>query len=124
MLILSRKVDQEILIGDDVRLTVVRIDANRVRIGIDAPDEVRILRGELAAKEMANCSEQPFELSDRENAFAHEQAMPSNRRVSRVSREADPRIFSGIVDTEAASVVLREDPPKQSTPLANFVSAS
>ena len=47
MLVLSRKVDEQILIGDDVVLTVRRIAGNRVVLGIKAPDDVRILRQEL-----------------------------------------------------------------------------
>ena len=47
MLVLSRKVGQELIIGDNVRITVNRIGGSRVTIGISAPDEVRIVRGEL-----------------------------------------------------------------------------
>lgn len=47
MLVLSRKVGQEILIGENVRITVTKVSGNRVTLGIEAPDDVRILRGEL-----------------------------------------------------------------------------
>lgn len=47
MLVLSRKVGQEIVIGDNVRITVTKVSGNRVTLGIEAPDHVRILRGEL-----------------------------------------------------------------------------
>jgi carbon storage regulator CsrA len=47
MLILSRKVNQVILIGDSIRITVVDIGQERVRIGIDAPDDVAIARLEI-----------------------------------------------------------------------------
>ena len=67
MLVLTRKKDQQIKIGDDITLTVVRIDANRVRIGVAAPRDIRILRGELESRD----SEGPdYELSEREFAFA------------------------------------------------------
>lgn len=49
MLVLTRKAGEEILIGDNIRLTLVRIQGNRVRVGIEAPDSVRVVRGELAA---------------------------------------------------------------------------
>jgi carbon storage regulator CsrA len=55
MLVLSRKRDEKILlrIGDDehIELTVVRIDANKVRLGIQASDSVTILRSELVESE-------------------------------------------------------------------------
>jgi carbon storage regulator len=47
MLVLSRKPGEKILIGDNITLTVVRVQGNQVRLAIDAPAEVRILRGEL-----------------------------------------------------------------------------
>lgn len=47
MLVLSRKVDQKILIGDDIEVMVVRLGANSVRIGITAPLDKVIVRQEL-----------------------------------------------------------------------------
>mgnify|MGYP006339486371 CR=1 FL=1 len=51
MLILSRKAEERILIGDDIVVTVVKIGANTVRIGVEAPKDVRILRQELLPTE-------------------------------------------------------------------------
>lgn len=48
MLVLSRKSTQTVMIGSDIRVTIVRLEGNQVRIGIEAPGDVRILRGELA----------------------------------------------------------------------------
>lgn len=53
MLVLSRKKDEKILLkteNEEIELTVVRIDANKVRLGINAGDEVTILRSELVEK--------------------------------------------------------------------------
>jgi carbon storage regulator len=47
MLVLSRKLGQKVVIGNGVTVTVVAVTGNRVRVGIDAPDQVRILRAEL-----------------------------------------------------------------------------
>jgi carbon storage regulator len=47
MLVLSRKEGEKIVIGDGVILTINRIAGNRVAIGIEAPRDVRIVRGEL-----------------------------------------------------------------------------
>ena len=47
MLVLSRKVGEQIQIGDDIRVTVVRIAGGGVRIGIEAPDEMPVFRQEL-----------------------------------------------------------------------------
>lgn len=54
MLVLSRKRDEKILLkvndSEEIELTVVRIDANKVRLGINASDDVTILRSELVEK--------------------------------------------------------------------------
>lgn len=47
MLVLSRKPGEKILIGEDVSVTIVRIGPNTVRIGIEAPRNMNIVREEL-----------------------------------------------------------------------------
>jgi carbon storage regulator len=47
MLVLSRKAGERLLIGDDVVITVVRVAGSKVRLGVDAPQSVRVLRDEL-----------------------------------------------------------------------------
>ncbi len=47
MLVLSRRRDSTIQIGADVKITVLDIHKGRVKLGIYAPDEVHVLRGEL-----------------------------------------------------------------------------
>lgn len=47
MLVLSRKPGERILIGDNVAVTIVRIGPNTVRVGIDAPRDMNIVREEL-----------------------------------------------------------------------------
>ncbi len=47
MLVLSRKQNERIRVGDSVVVTVVRVSGDKVRIGIEAPPDVRVLRDEL-----------------------------------------------------------------------------
>ncbi len=47
MLVLSRKVGERILIGDQIAVTVVRITGGGVRLGIEAPAEMPVIREEL-----------------------------------------------------------------------------
>ncbi len=47
MLVLTRKVGEQIVIGDNVTVVVNRVAGNRISLGIQAPPEVRIIRGEL-----------------------------------------------------------------------------
>lgn len=48
MLVIGRKPSERILVGDNIIITVVRIREDQVRLGIDAPDDVLIIREELA----------------------------------------------------------------------------
>lgn len=50
MLVLTRKTEEIIRIGHDIRIRIVKIKGNSVRIGIDAPAEVQVLRGELESR--------------------------------------------------------------------------
>jgi len=52
MLVLSRKIDDEIVIGDNVTVRVLRVKGNTVRIGVTAPADVNIMRGELPRREV------------------------------------------------------------------------
>lgn len=51
MLVLTRSVDEEIVINGNILVKVVRIAGNQVRLGIEAPKEVRIVRGELRVRD-------------------------------------------------------------------------
>ena len=48
MLVLSRKAGQKLIIGDDIHITIVSMQGGRVTIGIEAPRDQHIRRGELA----------------------------------------------------------------------------
>lgn len=48
MLVLSRKLGEKIVIGDNIVVTVVKIDRNQIRLGIEAPCDVPVYREEIA----------------------------------------------------------------------------
>lgn len=47
MLVLTRNVGEKIIIADNIRITIVSIKGGKVRVGIDAPDDVRVDREEI-----------------------------------------------------------------------------
>ncbi len=52
MLILTRQVGQAFLLGSDITIRVVSVKGNNVRLGIDAPEHIAIIREELAERTM------------------------------------------------------------------------
>jgi carbon storage regulator len=54
MLVLTRKVGERIQIGDQITLSVVRVQNGKVRIGIEAPESVKIRRDELNSENLPN----------------------------------------------------------------------
>jgi carbon storage regulator len=57
MLILTRRPQQALLIGDDIQIKVLDVSGDRVRIGITAPREVKVLRQELKPNAAAPASQ-------------------------------------------------------------------
>jgi carbon storage regulator len=53
MLVLSRKESQRIRLGDSIVITIVKISGDKVRVGIDAPTSILVLRDELELHETA-----------------------------------------------------------------------
>lgn len=49
MLVLTRRVGESIRIGADIVVHIVNVEGNQIRIGVEAPKEVRILRSELSS---------------------------------------------------------------------------
>ncbi len=61
MLVLTRKLGEKIHIGPDIVLTVLEVQGKRVRLGIAAPDDVRVLRAELCPFACAEAVARPRE---------------------------------------------------------------
>ena len=53
MLVLTRKLMEKLFIGDDICVTVVRLEDGKVRLGIEAPREVSVVRAELVPERLA-----------------------------------------------------------------------
>jgi carbon storage regulator CsrA len=51
MLVLTRRIEEEVIIGDDIRVTVLSIQGNTVRLGFTAPRSVRVMRLELQGRQ-------------------------------------------------------------------------
>jgi len=79
MLVLSRKVGEEIAIGDGIKVVVRRISKGRVSLAIQAPQEIPVLRGELA----------PFGIDDKSGEDDAEPEEP------RAEKRRSPRFRSG-----------------------------
>lgn len=128
MLVLTRKSNEQILIGDDVKITVLRLKGNTVRIGIEAPRERKIIRGELELRSEQAPVETPEaaemhegggpQISPREEAFAHPvAAKKSHPQRNRLDEASKPQVFVGTVRANG------EDATLQRAPLADFVAA-
>jgi carbon storage regulator len=65
MLILTRRVGETLIIGDDVKLTVLGVKGNQVRIGVDAPKSISVQRAEICddlKKNKTNSTEEKKEV--------------------------------------------------------------
>ena len=57
MLVLKRKMDEEIIINSNVKIKILSVTDNQVKIGIEAPKEIEIFRGEVYERVKANLKE-------------------------------------------------------------------
>ena len=54
MLVLTRRISEKFIVGNNVVITVLKVDGNQVRIGIEAPREISVVRSELVNTAPAN----------------------------------------------------------------------
>jgi carbon storage regulator CsrA len=92
MLVLTRKLDEAIQIGDDIKITVLRVKGNTVRIGIEAPKSVRVIRDELERE-----SVQETAAAGIEAAAARPAHKPTNR-IAAIGRESE-NVVTTVVDS-------------------------
>jgi carbon storage regulator len=87
MLVLSRRVGESVVIGDDVTITVLEVRGDVVRVGVDAPRSVRVHRAELVAELTA---------SNQEAASPSQDAVASlARALSGQARKGGPEVPGG-----------------------------
>ena len=96
MLILARKLGEQIRIGDQITLTIVKSQGKTVRIGIDAPKDVRVIRAELP----------PLDSSSNET-----RKTSVKRTETRSHRSTGTRMPKVVTDR-------RQSPPSQDKPTA------
>ena len=80
MLVLSRRVGEEIAIANDIRVTVVAIQGQRVRLGISAPPSLSVVRMELSAMQGDAASRSVRDEHEERTIVCQE---PGGRRVAR-----------------------------------------
>lgn len=102
MLVLTRKVGEQIKIGDEVIITVVRTKGKAVRLGVQAPSHVPVLRGEIAAAIAGD--EQPKPPGDQHD----EQSWLGGQRDSRETKPASYRISTPLRSVHASVAPLRQ----------------
>lgn len=93
MLVLTRHVDQDVYVGRGIRIRILSISGRQVQLGIDAPREVTIHRGEL------------LEVVRQQNAAAAEAPQPEDvlRDAARAIRSASSQTVYSAPDADASS---------------------
>ena len=103
MLVLTRKLEEQIRIGDDITISILRVKGNTVRVGIDAPRTVRVVRGELPT---------------------HSQAEPSLEATSTLVREpARVDVAENASSDDDTSRGDREKPDPATTAVRRFIAS-
>jgi carbon storage regulator len=90
MLVLSRKLNQAIMIGDNVRIVVVAVDRDQVKLGIDAPREIPVHRSEVF-EEIQRANRAAAGLDAQPPAATPAAQPPVVNPVALTSRKAPPR---------------------------------
>ena len=107
MLVLTRRLQEKIYIGENITITIVRIQGNTVRVGIEAPGDTRIVRSEVLARDQVELaaaeSETPTAASG--DAAVVLQRKPPLARITPKKHRLRLALADGRPDSQA---VLRE----------------
>jgi len=133
MLVLTRKIDEQIKIGDDITITIIKLRNNQIRIGIDAPRDVRVLRGELeaikpAASEIRNDVVDGLMSADEMIARGKSNEGKANHAADEnVAVEANAKVEADADKVQIISGKIRKPNDRVTTmraPLSDFFSAT
>lgn len=115
MLVLSRKTEQTIQIGDEITITVLKVKGNQVRLGISAPNDVRVVRGELVLE--LDAEEEPAEPSADESIAVLKTSASEKTRFKIERAQLLPSEKSGEKPGDRA-----ERPKEKSDPSVNRIA--
>jgi carbon storage regulator len=85
MLVLTRKLMEKLFIGDDICVTVVRLEGGQVRLGIEAPREISVVRAELVPERLAG----PHRPAPRSGAAGHQPTTSGHEHGSGTGQDGD-----------------------------------
>jgi len=95
MLILTRKVDQAIVIQGNILVTVLRVERDRVKLGISAPQEITVLREELLRRDAGNNRQEGPANTGEKDTPPSSRLHFSNRPGNRPSESSSPDPLDG-----------------------------
>jgi carbon storage regulator len=100
VLVLSRKCEQSLLLGDDITITVLAIDGERVKLGIEAPRSVPVLRSEVFEQmQIAN------------SGAAHPPQSPTVHAIVEAMRHRAQAESDGVLDVQQNPIQVRMAKP-------------
>lgn len=106
MLVLTRKTNEQVSLGDDITITILRINNGSIRIGIDAPRNVRILRSEIdpysAREEKPEGADQSVTEATAEPQAATTQAAEAGERLEIDLDQHDAAALQSLLETREA----------------------
>lgn len=128
MLVLTRKLQQQIKIGDQITVTILRVKGSTVRIGVQAPRDVRVIRGELPKGDgdatPAGVPQSPLEIADIELEPSEVMAVPASAEAAHTTTACAVQPASAQLPP-AAHLPLRKIRQRRGNgPLKQMVAAS
>ncbi len=117
MLVLTRKYQEKIRIGENITITVLRMKGKAVRLGIEAPGNVPVIRGELAFDVPVEAAEVDGETAEVETARSGRLVAGIAGMMSEWATDTNPAVARGGEKREAAKVAFGRVPREQMSDL-------